>query len=499
MWNFIKKWFPWLMIAAAGIYLAVQFFFAQQIAIQYYIDGLRFPYTLDYGEGQILDQVNRLAHFQPIYFTSSTTQTAPYTIANYPPLYPLIQAPFVWIFGTAFWYGRLINLISILAAGVFIALILHTLTRNWVAGVIGGLTMLCMPHIILWAPFIRVDQLALGLSLAGLFIVVRWPKGRGGLIAAAALLVAAAYTKQSYALSAPLAAFVWLLSQKAYKRAFQLAGLVAGAGVVIFGLLMLTTRGSFYFNIITATQSKFSWETVKNTFNGLFSHLPLLMYGSGLFILLGLGGYFIRFLGKIRPATWALVSAYLVGAIIETITIGKDGSSINYLYELSAAFGLVAGAFIAWPPKNYRWATAILIALLATQIGSMTHWMNRDFLKGFTYKFRHQDEVAQLYQIVKDAKGPVLADEYMGLIPLAGQTVYMQPFEFKQLKDAGIWDDQKMAQDIVDKKFPAILIYDPPNWNSFTERWTPLLRAAILSDYQVTAIYAETEVYTPKK
>ncbi len=491
MWKLIKTWFPWLLIASAAIYLAVQFFFAQQIAIRYEWNGLRFPYALDYGEGQILDQINRLAHFQPIYFTSSATNTPPYTIANYPPLYQLIQAPFVWIFGTAFWYGRLITLLSVMAAGVFIALIIHTLTKNWIAGVIGGLTMLCMPQIIGWSPFIRVDQMALGLSMAALYVVVRWPKGRGGLIAASALMVAAAFTKQSYALSVPLAAFVWLLSQKQFKRAFQLAGIVAGTGVVIFGLLMLVTRGSFFFNIITATQSKFVWDTVRHTFDDLFGRLPLMMYGSGLLVLLGLWS-------KIRPKTWALVSAYLVGAIIETITIGKDGSSINYLYELSAAFGLVAGSFIAWPGKNFRWATAILVALLATQIGSMTEWNSKDFQPGFNYKFKHQDEVAQLAKIVKDAKGPVLADEYMGLIPLAGQTVTMQPFEFKQLKDAGIWDDQVFAGDILNKKFAAILIYSPRGWDSFTERWTPLLRSEILMNYEVTGNYADTEVYTPR-
>lgn len=491
MWKFIKTWFPWLLVAAASIYLAVQFFFAQQIALKYEWNGLRFPYALDYGEGQVLDQINRLAHFQSIYFTNRATTTPPYTIANYPPLYPLIQAPFVWIFGTAFWYGRLINLLSVLAAGVFIALIIHTLSKNWFAGVIGGLTMLSVPQIILWSPFVRVDQMALGLSFAGLFVVVRWPKGRGGLIAAGALMVAAAYTKQSYALSVPLAAFVWLLSQRQFKRAFQLAGIVAGAGAVIFGLLMLATRGSFFFNIVTATQSKFVWDTVHNTFNDQVAHLPLLLFGSGLFVLMGIWG-------KIRPKTWALVSAYLAGALIETITIGKDGSSINYLYELSAAYGLLAGSFIAWPGKNFRWATAILIALLGTQIGAMTQWIRNDFLPGFTYKFEHQDEVAQLAKIVKDARGPVLADEYMGLIPLAGQTVYMQPFEYKQLHDAGIWDDAPIARDILNKKFAAILIYSPPGWDSFNERWTQLMKVDILNNYQEMGTYAETTVYVPR-
>jgi len=476
----------------AGIFLAVQFFFAQLNAIQYELRALYFPYPLDYGEGQVLDQVNHLAHFLPIYFTSRATHIPPYTIANYPPLYQLIQVPFVWLFGSAFWYGRLISLLGVLAGAVSITLIIHTLTGNWAAGVIGGMTTLCMPQIIGWAPFVRVDQLAFGLSLAALFVVVRWPNGRGGLIAAAALMVAAAYTKQSYALSAPLAAFVWLLTQKQFKRAFWLAGIVAGVGAVIFGLLMLATQCSFFFNIVTATQSKFVWDTVHYTFDDLFKRLPLMMYGCGLFVVIGLWG-------KIRPRPWALMSAYLVGATIEAITIGKDGSSINYLYELSAAFGLVAGALVAWPGKKFRWASAILMVLVATQIYAMADWYHNDFQTGYNFKFEHQNEVAQLAKIVKDAPAPVLADEYMGLIPLVGQTVYMQPFEFKQLKDAGIWDDQTIAGEISKKKFSAILIYTPSSWDSFSERWTPLLRSTILLNYEVTGFYAETEVYTPRK
>jgi hypothetical protein len=285
---------------------------------------------------------------------------------------------------------------------------------------------------------------------------------------------------------------VWLLSQKQFKRAFQLAGIVAGAGVVIFGLLMLFTRGSFFFNIVTATNSKFVWDTVQHTFDDLWGHLPLMMASLGFLVLIGLWG-------KTRPKTWALVSAYIVGAIIETITIGKDGSSINYLYELSAAFGLVAGSLIAWPGKNFRWATAILVALLATQIGAMADWNRNEMIPGFNYKFEHQADVAQLAQIVKDAKGPVLADEYLGLIPLAGQTIYMQPFEFKQLKDAGIWDDTTFAGDILHKKFSAILIYNPEGWDSFSERWTPLLRTEIEANYEITGNYAQTDVYTPRK
>jgi hypothetical protein len=75
----------------------------------------------------------------------------------------------------------------------------------------------------------------------------------------------------------------------------------------------------------------------------------------------------------------------------------------------------------------------------------------------------------------------------------------MQPFEFKQLKDAGIWDDWAVTRDISKKKFAVILIYKSTGWDSFTKRWTPLMRSAILANYENTAFYADTQVYTPRK
>jgi hypothetical protein len=75
----------------------------------------------------------RLAQFQSLY--PRDLSRFPSRVGNYPPLYHLLQLPFAWLFGPAFWYGRLINLLSILAA-VFDRLTLHTLTRRsgWQAG-----------------------------------------------------------------------------------------------------------------------------------------------------------------------------------------------------------------------------------------------------------------------------------------------------------------------------------------------------------------------------
>ncbi len=138
------------------------------------------------------------------------------------------------------------------------------------------------------------------------------------------------------------------------------------------------------------------------------------------------------------------------------------------------------------------------MVLVATQVDNMTNWNVEEFQLWNNAKIERQAQMAQLEQIVKDAQGPVLADEDMGLIPLAGKSLYLQPFEYKQVVEAGIWDDRPLAEEIRAHKFPVILILNPPFWSSFIERWTPRLREAIWENYEVSGRYLDTEVYTPR-
>ena len=54
--------------------------------------AIRFPFPLDYGEGPVLDQTMKLA--QGINPYQPDINTPPYNIANYPPLFQLLQVPF---------------------------------------------------------------------------------------------------------------------------------------------------------------------------------------------------------------------------------------------------------------------------------------------------------------------------------------------------------------------------------------------------------------------
>ncbi len=481
-----RTWLPRILLALALIMLSVEYYHSLRLFAEHAVKAVPFRYSFDYGEGPLLDQVRRLAHFENIY--RADVSTPPYTITNYPPVYPLVQVPFYWIFGPHFWYGRVISLIGVLAAALFISLTLYHITHNPWGAAVGGLTLLAFPYVLQWSPLVRVDSLALGLSWAGLYVTVRWEHKRWGLFAGAALLVAAIYTRQSYGLAAPLAAFAWLVHKQPRVRTVRwLAGMVVLGGSLFLALTLLT-QGGFFFHIVTANVNPFIWQTVLNYVEEIQIHLPYLLIGGSVLILTVFWG---------KPRTWWLVTPYLLGSLATAVTIGKDGSNVNYLYELSAALSLAAGALVAWPGKRL-WLSAIVVAALIPQIHGMTAWAHEDFYTRNMNKLRYNSDLKVMEMMVKDADGPVLADEYMGHLPLAGKPVVYQPFEFKMLAEAGLWNQQPFLDAIQNKEYSLILLYEPRNWDSPHERWTPEMLDAVENSYKRLYRMGETTIYEPK-
>ena len=477
-----------ILFAIALLLLLFQLGFALSEYARHTQAALRFPYSLDYGEGPLLDQTLRLAGHKNIY--RNDLSEPPYTISNYPPLFPLLQVPFARIFGPAFWYGRVISTLGVILAALFIGLTLHILTDDWIAASIGGLTLLAFPYILHWSAFNRVDSLALGLSWAGLFTIVRWPESRKGLILSGILLTASIYTKQSYALAAPLTAFVWLLQIYQRRRAFQLLIFIGGGCLGAFLLLNLLTHGGFYLNIVTANINEFSLRTAYQYFLGLCLTAGYLVFAALMYMILERLGYFTR--------SWPFVTPYLLSAALSVIMSGKAGSWVNYLFEPAAALSLAAGAIIAWPGKNYWFKTAAVLLLLI-QVHGMVNVSREQFVPLVTNKVGKISEIARLAKIVQDSSGPVLADQYMGLLPLTGHKLYFQPFEFSQLSEARLWDANPFIGRIHAQEFPVILLYEPMTGRPLiVSRWTKDIRDAIWANYQLKEHLADTWVYVPR-
>lgn len=455
--------------------------------LAYQLSAISHPYSLDYGEAPLVDQAMRLASGQNIY--RPDISTPPYTISNYPPLYVAMLAISVKLFGpaTTFFTGRLLSALCAWAAVLFLALIVHTPTRDRFAALVAGAIFLAFPFVMYWSPFLRIDMLALALSLAGLYLLVGDSISSRRFVAAALLLVAAIYTRQSYALAAPMAAFFWLLSRD-WRRAFILAALVGGVALVLFLIFNGITHGGFYYNIVTANINEFGLQRLEYNWDRFREAAILLLYAGGLSIFL---------IWRWNPL-WALAVPYLIGAMASAITIGKIGSNVNYLLEACAALSLAAGIVIAWSRKYspVRVLQPVFLILFAWAMGGMLHIFLRDSAPDLQNRRANLSELHWLETLVAETPGSILADEYMGMLTLQGRPLVIQPFEVTQLAKAGRWNQTAVLDSIQQKEFAAVIIYDQP-WAS--ERWTAEMLSKIESFYILADNVAGNKVYLPRQ
>jgi hypothetical protein len=466
------------------------------------------PYPLDYGEAPLVDQALRLVAGENIY--RPDLSSPPYTISNYPPLYVFSLMPFVELFEPSFLVGRAISVASALASATFLSLIIYSQTKDRLATVTTGLFLLANPYVTHWSGLLRIDMLALAFSTAALYLLIKQPLSQRRMIAGALLLVAAIYTRQSYALAAPLAAFVgmWFqsTSQEPHtstllgrthlfslkvtpgrRRAIELALMVGVMVLFTFLLLNTITQGGFYFNVVTANVNEFDMEQLEWHMNKLRELTPVLLAFSGAFLLLAHRK--LRF--------WPFLASYLIGAFLSSLTIGKIGSNVNYFLEFSAAISLVAGATLAWTNKH-RWLRAILLVLLSLQVGLFIQTTTDEYMDQLLERRGFLNELGELENLVAGVEGAVLADEYMGLITLQRQPLYIQPFEATQLANSGLWDQMPFVQSINNKEFPLVLIHHFPDFPVYEQRWTPEMLSAIEKRYTLSHTLADTFVYRPR-
>lgn len=459
--------------------------------------SVAYRYPLDYGEAPLVDQAMRLQSGERLY--DPDLAAPPYTISNYPPLYPLALVPGVALFGPTFAPGRLLSVLCAIAAAVALWFIVRTHTQQRLAAWLAAMTFLAWPYVVEWSALLRVDLLALALSTWALFVVSRWPRDRRATGLAAALLVAAVFTRQSYGFAAPFAAFVWLWARAGWRRALLLAAVAVVLGGALLLLLVLTTGGGFWTHIVSANVNAFDFDRVSDRANEVARFAPVMLAG-GLAVLL---------LGPRALSAWPLAVPYLVGSLVSAATIGKVGSNVNYLLEFCAAISLAGSVLVGWlgqasgpsPSTAKLWRGVLgVVALvaIALQTGYLVHTSLDGPVQARKARRATELAVANLEVIVQGAPDPVLADEYMGLLTLQGRSLYLQPFEMTQLSLAGLWDQQPLLVEIGEQRFPLILIHHFPDWLVYKERWTPEMVGEVLASYEATGFYGDTLVFQPR-
>ncbi|WP_129673555.1 hypothetical protein [Candidatus Chloroploca sp. Khr17] len=178
---------------------------------------LAFPFPLDYGEGPLVSQVERLRAGVPIWRLYADPENAPFLIVNYPPLYLVLTAMLTPLTGSVLMAGRLLSLVATLAAMGAIAWLSHpgaaaspvVRRTSWLL----VLLFLTIPIVREWSALMRVDLLGLALGLWGLVVLAHPPLPSLRRVAVAGLLLTASLFVKPSLLAAPLAASAWLAWQ----------------------------------------------------------------------------------------------------------------------------------------------------------------------------------------------------------------------------------------------------------------------------------------------
>jgi hypothetical protein len=423
--------------------------------------------------------------------------------------------------------GRLISFFSTIISAVVIGLIVGTVIpgKQKLTAVFASTgVFLIIPYVLEWAPLFRIDMFGLMLSLTGLYLIIKNPEDLKNLVFAAALFILSTYTRQSFGLAAPLAAIIYTFTANK-RKGITLALMYSLGGLVLFAFINGLTDGAFFFHIITANINAFNWVVVMNYVRDIWAKMPLIVVFFGLYLIAGWR----------HSRTYRFLAPYLIAGSLGALTIGKIGSNVNYLVELSAGFALLAGIALGLFTNYYDipedelsnfgfpkehlpepehvlpgvrkklWLNLAMFLAVGLSLTFQLAGLTRSSLFGPIVnrqdRFRQANNFDFMIEKIMDAtkNGPVLADEFMAILPENGITLYLQPFAMTQLSNTGLWDQSRFIEEITNRKFPLILIHHFNFYPVYLERWSDGMLTAIFENYTATDMKANSVFFTPKE
>jgi len=477
----LPAWWRWARVvlpAAAGVLLALQV--AQLVSV--YLWNLRFPYDLEYGEGNLLLQAAALARGQGLY---GDYRHYPFVVCTYPFGYPLLCVPLVKVFGMHFALGRALSMLATLGTGAWIWALLRRAGCSRVASGLATALFLGAPYTRAWGGLMRVDMTAICLGLTGLGLVARGGRWVWWAIVPFTLAV---YTRQSEV--APVgAAVLWLAWQGRRREALGLGlGFLATAGVILVAL-QWSSGGWFWRHVGVSNRNEWSLALLLPLWSAWLRNwtFPFALAVVGL-------GLTLRRQGRAGKPLVVVFLLYFLIAVAVSFSGGKIGAFINYMLEPLAAACLLTG--VAWDrvmAAGSRLGRAAVLAvgagLLAMLVVTLPYaWPWPTYAIGHRLAWREGPAVVRA---MRTARGEVLS-EYAGWPLLAGKRVLLEPFEFTQMWRDGSWDQRPLVADLKRGRFSLVAVtWDPAHaaldeWGTYGGgRWTPAMAAAIRERYRV--------------
>ncbi len=495
------------------------------IYVRYAAALLQFPFDYDQGEGFELNDSVLMARGEWPY---QSNEVFPFYASNYPPLYHALLVPFVWVFGPAYWYGRLVAFLTTLVTASAIGYAVHRASRDKPISLLAGLAFLASNYVYHIGPLFRQHIVMVMFETLAIVILAPLQTQTSEVFETSEVwrlfwgllgLLAAGYTKQlAYATVAVALLFVL---GRGLKRGLAASAAFTAVAASLFGLINVATGGQWWVNIILANINEF----IPGQAEGLYRqwhdlHLVLICL-SVLWAVL-----------EVTRRRAPLYALWFVGAVANGTLAGKWGAGESYFTTSIAAMCICAGLLLSeWRQKSAtwpmlaRWATAIAVpALFIAQAGRLVHlptqgrlfepiaralglpvdqiFENRGFVdvggvgmfvdsegrmqyydsQGYTQLGRPPNAIdtTQGYKILaytKAADGPVLTEEAAFSL-LAGKEQVGNPTQLLNLAKNSMLDSTAMVDMIKAEAFGAIVLkaefYPRPALVAIGENYEPV-------------------------
>jgi hypothetical protein len=487
-----------LLLAAALLILLLSF----AVYVAYAANLIAFPFDYDQGEGfELVDTIL----FSQGRFPYLDTNVYPFYSSNYPPLFHVIAAPFVWLFGDAYWYGRLLGFLGTLvtAAAIGYAVYRDGGKHRWIA-LLSGLAFLASNTVYHIGPLFRQHMTMVMFEALAVVVLAHaneiedQAKRRRAIFAGLALVLAAGYTKQ-LAIATAVAVFVFLFIRQPRRSIIWGIGFSI-AGGLIFLWMNLATEGQWWLQTITANVNDYYPDQTLGLFRLWFSLHGFLLIPAALYALYEL--YFSRL---------SIYTVWFAGGVGVAFLSGKWGAGDSYFATSIAALCILSGLFASrtltrsWTfPRNYlsrllifpfrRFAPAlgtlglVVIPLLYVGYGRATlhlpttgavfeplatlFGVQANALNGFYDSagriaggyadighFTTQADIDagwQLVELVRTTDGPVLSEEAAFNL-LAGKEVITNPTQLLNLANGGHFDSSALIAMLENQAFGLII------------------------------------------
>lgn len=487
------------ILMSAALLVLIGYFLVYAV---FAVNLIQFPFDYDQGEGfELVDTIM----FSQGQFPYQDTDTYPFYSSNYPPLFHVMAAPFVWLFGEAYWYGRLLGFLGTLVTASAIGYAVYReSSHKWIA-VLSGLAFLASNTVYHIGPLFRqhmtmvmFETLAV-VVLASANEIKDQSKRRRTIAAGLAFILAAGFTKQ-LALATAVAVFVFLFIRQP-RRSIVWGVLFTLVFAAIFLWINIATNGQWWQQTISANVNDFYPDQTVGLFRLWFSLHGFLLVPAALYALYEL--YFSRL---------SIFTIWFVAATVNSILSGKWGAGDSYFATAIAALCILSGLFAArtlnrsWTfPDNFlsRWfvfplrcfapmlaAVGLLIipmlylgygrAVLhmptegavfepiSNLLGLQPNALNGFYdsagrIAGGYADIGHLTTQAdidagwQIVERVRAAEGPVLSEEAAFTI-LAGKDVVTNPTQLLNLAQNDLFDSTELIRMIEAREFGLVVM-----------------------------------------